>query len=1068
MSRFNSIWMTGAKALLAMTIVGIPCVDAQTNGTILGTVTDASGAAIAGAAVEVKNIETGVVRGVVTNTQGRYNVPELIVGEYEVQASMTGFQTTVRKDITLSVGSQSVVDFSLEVGQQQQTVTVEGQVSQVETTSAALSALIDQRQMRELPLNGRNFEQLIFLAPGVQQYNTSSHTSFFGRAASYSAGGSRPNGQELLLDSQNIQNYFGHGSGASNLGTSLGVEAIAEFQTLTNTYSAQFGGAGVVLNSVSKAGTNTLHGSAYEFLRNSALDARNFFDRFLSPGETVSQIPPFRKNQFGGSLGGPIKKDKAFFFVNYEGLRQLLGESKVANVPDANAKNGFLPCATAPTVACDSATGLANVGVADNVASTLALWPTATTASKGGIGQFYPQGNQVAHENYFLARFDYTISNKDALFGRYVSDKADLVEPFGGSSIPLWPETDLTHNQFATLEERHIFSPSLVNLARVSFSRPDASASTTGSTAPLDFFPGSGRQNGSVAVSGLNSIGGNALLPFGLTQNKYAFSDDVYWTSGKHNVKFGAQVTRIQNNTFMPFRAGGAWTFTSLQNFLRGSALQLIGALPGKDDATRDIRETDMNFYVQDDWKVLPRLTLNLGLRYSPTTNPVERRNKLHNIIDITKGYEPVPTAFKTNPSLRNFDPRFGLAYELTSDHKTSLRAGFGIFHDVIQQRSYGGAYWLSPPFAQAQQQNPLYPIPFTSVAQTVPSSTNGLEWANTNTPYMMQYNINVQREVVSGTILTVGYIGSRGLHLFTNLDFNPPIPTIASNGALQFATVKNNRITTNPRINPAFGVDVARTLQASSTYNSMVISVDRRLTNNIQGQFAYTWSKCIDDGSASAGQENSGTSGAINNPYDRRSDRGPCSFDIRHALRINSVALLPFKGNVLIEGWQISGILSAAAGPPFSLNTGFDQAGLQNGAKRVDYLAGCDFYAATTSRPLVGTVDQWYNPGCAVLPPVGTTGNIGRNILTGPGLITVDFAVMKNTAIPKISETFNVQFRAEAFNIFNHANFGLPGTGVFVAGSVAGTGTISPAASRITDTTTTARQIQFGLKLIF
>jgi hypothetical protein len=314
--------------------VGIPCVDAQTNGTILGTVTDASGAAIAGAAVEVKNIETGVVRGVVTNTQGRYNVPELIVGEYEVQASMTGFQTTVRKDITLSVGSQSVVDFSLEVGQQQQTVTVEGQVSQVETTSAALSALIDQRQMRELPLNGRNFEQLIFLAPGVQQYNTSSHTSFFGRAASYSAGGSRPNGQELLLDSQNIQNYFGHGSGASNLGTSLGVEAIAEFQTLTNTYSAQFGGAGVVLNSVSKAGTNTLHGSAYEFLRNSALDARNFFDRFLSPGETVSQIPPFRKNQFGGSLGGPIKKDKAFFFVNYEGLRQLLGESKVANVPD--------------------------------------------------------------------------------------------------------------------------------------------------------------------------------------------------------------------------------------------------------------------------------------------------------------------------------------------------------------------------------------------------------------------------------------------------------------------------------------------------------------------------------------------------------------------------------------------------------------------------------------------------------------------------------------------------------------------------------------------------------------
>ncbi|MEQ1946987.1 MAG: TonB-dependent receptor [Bryobacteraceae bacterium] len=1040
--------------------------DAQTNATILGSVTDPSGAAVAGANVAVKNVSTGVARTVTTNGQGRYNIPDLIIGDYEVQATLAGFQTVVHKGITLSVGSQSVVDFALQVGQQQQTVTVEGQVSQVETTSSAVAALVDQRQMRELPLNGRNFEQLIFLAPGVQQYNTASSTSFFGRASSYSAAGARPTGQELLLDSQDIQNYFGRGTGATNLGTSLGVEAIAEFQTLTNTYSAQFGGNGIVLNSVTKAGTNSIHGSAYEFVRNSAFDARNFFDRFVAPGQTIANLPPFRKNQFGGSLSAPIVKDKAFFFFNYEGLRQVLGESRVAIVPDANAKQGLLPCAQAPTLACVN--GLANVGVSSRVASTLALWPTAPISSTG-VGQVFPQGTTRGNENYFLGRFDYTLSAKDSLFARYVSDKADVVQPFGGSNIPLWPEEDFTHNHFGTIEERHIFSPAVVNLARVSLSRPNQTASTTGNTAPLDFFPGSGRQNGAVTVTGLTGIGGNTLLPFGLVQNKYSVGDDVYWTRGSHNIKMGASVMRLQSNTFMPFRAGGSWSFTSLANLLSGTANQLIGALPGKDDATRDLRETDFAFYLHDDWKLSSRLTLNVGVRYAPQTNPTERKNKLSNIVDMAKGYEPVANVFRDNPSLMNFDPRVGLAYELTKDHKTALRAGFGMFHDVIRPRSYGGGYWLAPPFAQGQQQNPQYPTPFTSVAAVVPSSTNGLEWVNSKTPYMMQYNMNIQREVMTGTILTVGYVGSRGLHMFTNLDFNPPIPQIASNGALQFASAVNNRITTFNRINPAFGVNVMRTLQASSTYNSMLVSLDRRLTKNVQGQVSYTWSNCIDDGSAAAGQENSGTSGAIMNPYNRRADRGPCSFDIRHALRVNSIAMLPFKGNILIEGWQLSGIVTASSGPPFSINTGFDQAGLQNGAQRADYVAGCDLYASSAAFPNVGTPDRWYNPGCVTLPLLGTVGNMGRNIARGPGLLNFDVALMKNTAIPKISETFNVQFRAEVFNVFNHANFGLPGAGAFSqAATVTQPGTVPLTAGQITSTTTTARQIQLGLKLIF
>jgi len=1013
-------------------VISSGSLDAQaTTATVLGTVVDASSASVAGARVEAKNIGTGAIREGVTDTQGRYSIADLPVGDYDVQVAVAGFQTVVRKGITLTVGSQTVVDFGLQVGQQQQTITVEGQASQVETTSAAVSTLIDQSQMRELPLNGRNFDQLILLAPGVQSYTSvSTSSSFTGRSNSYSIAGARPEGQSLLLDNENLQTFWNRGL-ASVLGTSLGVEAIGEFQTLTNTFGAQFGGNGAVINAVSKSGTNAVHGSAYDFLRNSALDARNFFD----PGNSS---PAFRKNQFGGSFGGPVKKDKAFFFVNYEGIRQLLGETKIAFVPDATVRASAVPA----------------------VQPTLALFPLPTTVIGGGIGSIAEVANQIAHEDYVLARFDYTLSDKDSLFFRYLSDKANFVEPFSGSNLPLWPESDNSHNQFMTLEERRIISPSMINTLHLSFSRPVTSAATTNSVSALQFFPGAGRQDGQVTIGNgtIATIGGNAFTPFYLVQNKFTEGDDIFYTRGAHSLRFGIGVERSQANTASYYRAGAVWTFNSVADFLAGNAVTVNGALPGNPYAVRDWREIHINPYFQDDWKVNAKLTLNLGLRYEFVTNPVENHNNLYAVVNLRtdKGFTNVPNVFASNPAAKNFDPRFGFAYDPFANHKTSIRGGFGIFHDPISQYVYAPGLWASPPYNVGLQSFPTYPIPFSSVNPSLPSIQPGYDYHTCATPYMIQYNLNIQREI-AGMIASAGYVGSRGVHLFTGRDQNPPTATVDANGVYHFASLVNGKIVTNPRVNPALGLFPDVVPDTLSRYNSLQASLNRRLTRNVQAQVSYTWSHCTDTGST-FGSLNNNSPGSYSNPYNESVDKGLCSFDIRQVLRINSLVTLPFHGNALIEGWQLSGIFAVSSGLPLTITSGFDQAGLQNGVtNRPNLLPG------RSPDPIIGTVNKWFDPTAFALQPVGTLGNLGRDTVIGPGLTNLDLALLKETAIRKISEQFRVQFRAEFFNILNHANFGLPAAGVFLP-----TGAINPTAGRITNTVTTSRQIQFGLKILF
>ena len=1032
----------GTGLILAMLLTGVmltsPLLVAQVStATVLGTVTDASGATIPEAAVQVKNVATGATQSAVSDGQGRYSLPSLVVGDYEVQASKMGFQTTLKTGVQLTVGSQTVVDFSLPVGQSQQTVTVEANAVQVETTSAAVSNLVEQTQMRELPLNGRNFQQLITLAPGVTVAQTAT-TQFYGKGDTYSIAGGRPEGQAFLLDGTDQTNFFDHGTGAGVLGTSLGIDAIGEFQTLTNTYSAQFGGSGAVINAVSRSGTNGFHGTAFEFLRNSALDARNFFDKAV--------VPAFRRNQFGGALGGPIKKDKAFFFFNYEGLRQSLGLTQIAFVPDANARNGII-------------NGV-NIGVNPNVAAALALYPSTTLTSPTGIVQVPQVGSQVGNENYMLGRVDYTFSDKDSIFARVSSDRADLLNPFPNGPVPKWPDIEKTPNFFAVLEERHIFSPALINIARGSFVRTDSNATTPLATPLLNPFPASGHEDGQLTVTGLSTLGAQALDPFRIVQNKLTGYEDVYWTKGAHSIKFGMSFMRMQTLEFAPFRGGGQYTFTSLTALLQNTPFSWAGALPNASDSYHWYRENQIMPYINDDWKVTSRLTLNLGLRYDFESNPVDATNNLFAVTNVytSTGYSKVPNVYKTSPNSKNWDPRVGLAYDPFKDHKTSIRAGFGLFRDVVQPRVWTSGPATHQPFISVTQFTPTFPVPnLSGVNLPVPSDNQSYNYGMQGAPYMMEWNTNVQRELPGGVILTAGYVGSRGVHLIAYIDQNPPI-NLGTNGQYLLGKANPSALTAigNARLNPNFAQLVQGTSAADSWYHSLQLSASHRFSRNFQAQVAYTWAHSIDTASATSGLETGG--GPQSNPYCFCQDRGNSAFDIRHTVRINGVYVLPFKGNAFVKGWQLSGVLSKATGAPLNVIDGFDRVGTIAGSPRPN------LNTAFTGNIIEGLPTQWFNPAAFSLQTVGTFGNLGRDVLRNPGLFDTDFALMKETKIPKISEQFGVQFRAEFFNIFNHTNF----TGLGNVAAFTGTGALNPTSGTFLSTSTTSRQIQFGLKLNF
>ena len=1159
-----------------------PAARAQTQtGAISGTVTDPSGGAVPGASVTITNEATSVSEQTVTDASGRYTVPQLAIGTYGVSVSKSGFQPEQHAGVALSVGASLIVDFALRVGNVSETVKVESEVSQVDVTNATVSTLVSPEQVSTLPLNGRNYTQLLELSPGIQTFSNSPAGStgpggggasgaFYGNQSSYSFDGQRPEGQAFLLDNEDVRDFWEHGPGSASLGTALGVESLAEFQVLTNTYGAQFPGAGAVVNEASKSGTNTYHGSGYEFLRNSALDARNFFDKIftpVSPGvfdATVLPKPEFRQNQFGGSLGGAIKKDRLFFFANYEGFRNFLGTNVTSLVPEPyvladdalpcgqvgsptiangfpNLVNSVSPACAALATTMSTWPAVSGFGVGGNpiepeaafgsgslqpaaagtIAEILGLYPspnsTVLAADLGGFSPYTTLNTTTESEDYALGRVDYNLGTNDTIFGRYVNDRAELLQPFAGSPVLAdWPELGNTYNQYFTVQERHIVSPTAVNSVRFDYTRTHEDANTTTAPNPILQFV-SGFPDGSISAGcpGCAPIGANTALPYNLAQNKFGVGDDLVWNRGAHSFHIGIRFARVQSNIYAPFVYGGTFAYFGEQAFVTGNPFLMLGTYPGHADSNRHFRENDYEPYFQDDWKINSRLTLNLGVRYDYATNPVGwPLTAIVNppVADTTAyftasdgtmyatGFTPVQHVFASNPNAKNIEPRLGLAWDPFNDHKTAVRAGFGVFHDPVAPRTYASDYYLSFPYASADlesfAQNIGFPNAFPGVVSGGPTAAiaqfAGVDYQTNVSPYYMQYNLTIEHQLVAGTVFTIGYIGEQGRHLFTEADLNPPMcaNTPADEAAGIYTTDCSNPATsifaspvfggtTNPRIdttiNPEapsipggaptfFGQLTNAVADQTSNYNSLQLSLNHQFSHNFNGQVSYTYSKCLTTGSSSSGLEQDVYEQA--DPYNRHYDYGLCAYDIRHNLVVNWLYTFPFKQNRLVSGWELGGIFTAHSGLPVTIQEGIDVAGLAAiQGDRPDYSGSCP----GGRDQVLGRWYEWFNPTCYAAQPFGTLGDVPRSSIIGPNLVDLDFSLIKNT---ELWERLNLQFRAEFFNFLNRTNFAQPAsidvfTGAATSPILAPYGAPGESGA-IGGTFTPAREIQFALKLQF
>ena len=1042
--------------ILVLPVVGFPSTGfAQTTtGTILGTVTDQAQAIVPGATVTVKNIETGVTRSITTDEAGRYRVAALLPGKYEVKAEREGFTTELRSGIELNVGREAVVDFSLQVGKVQETVKVSGEAPLVETTGPALQGLVNERRMRELPLNGRDVFQLTTLQVGVT--NTAGITSKFGGgpidvgpgSTKIAVNGARITANNFLLDGTNANDAFNNTPGAVS-GNFTGVDTLREFQILTNSYSAEYGVAGgAVINAVTKSGTNQIHGTAFEFLRNSALDARNFFD----PGD----VPPFKRNQFGGSIGGPIITNKTFFFGAYEGLRERLGVSRRFAVPTAATRARAVP----------------------SVRPYVNLYPLPNGQDLGnGTAFFVRSGSDKTRDDFFTGRIDHQLSSHDSFFGRYTFDDSDSNQ----AVEVIQDSVTRGRNQYVTLGEDHIFSPRLLNTFRFGFNRSFIKSDEPFviTTPPeLAFIPGH-RLGSFFGISEIAPLGNNLFTPRFFAYNAFEFTDQLAITKGAHSIKTGFSARRLQLNAVSNQVVDGIYVYfgipglSTLDVFLLGLPAAFVAPQPGS-DFYRGIRQTIIGSFVQDDWKVNRKLTINLGLRYEFFTTPTEVHGKIANLRHVTDPTTTVGPPFFENPSKRNFAPRVGFAYDPFGDGKSSVRGGYGIFDVIIVPFIYRFEISGQPPFANlATVVGPppfFFPAPFpdafkviTTSALPLPPSVNSFDF-NPKRSYMQQYNLSLQRELVPSLVLTAAYTGSHGVHLARKNDINQRTDFIFVNGRKFFPTIDNPA---SKRLNPNFGAIRNIFFDANSTYSALQLRLEKRFSQGLDFQASYTWSKAIDDASSTESEFSNVPPGSrLQDSFDLRSERGLSSFDIRHNFVASATYELPTKKSLhgaadkLLNGWEVTGIFNRHSGFPFNLLLGFDRANdasADNVAQRPDVVSGRTYSSAITGNP-----QHFIDPTTFVLPPEGTYGNSARNGLIGPSFTTFDLGLVKNTMV---KERLRIQFRAEAFNLLNHTNFAIPDNLVIFTSPLAD---VPGNFGTITRTASTSRQIQFGLKLLF
>jgi hypothetical protein len=1077
-------------ALAIHPFASLPVYAQGVGATLTGTVTDSSGGTIVGAKVSVRNVGTGISTEVVTNSDGFYTVPNLLPGAYELTVSAPGFSSQVRSGLTFTVGAQIALDFSLTVGQATQSVLVTSGTPVIQLATSTIDGVANSRTVRELPLDGRDWTTLATLQAGVvslqslqDSITTSAARPLRGFGNETAISGTRSTQTTYRIDGITIADYTNSGPAAAT-GYALGVDAIQEFSVVTANANAEYGRTGGgVINAITRSGTNQFHGTAFEFVRNSALDASNFFD--------TTAKPPLTRNQFGGAIGGPIRKDRTFFFVNYEGFRQNIGQTLTDTTFSSSAHDGVVNLPNGTTTTVDPL-----------VMPFLALWPNPNqpVTPDSNTGQFKVVTTQDYTDNFVDARIDHEFSTKDSLSGSYQYDNSSFSAPgaFKNESTGFG-----TSRQLVMLQETHIFTPQLVNSVRVGYSRPVTTSLPITpinplfgelDTAGLFTIPGKGVPN--ISISGVTAPGNSTVggHPIAFFWNSFQGYDDAVLTKGIHSIKFGGDAERDQWNEFQIDRAAGQFNFGSPVSFLTNQAPDSF-IYSEANTSTRGYRQSIFGAYIQDDIRLRPNFTANVGLRYEMSTSITEVQGKLTALAEMTAAAPHTGSPLFANPTFGNFEPRVGFAWDPFRDGKTSVRGSFGLFDVLPLIYEIGNFEPLEAPFTlYGEAPSPLQPGAFPTGAYQAALAAASIvrqAYVQPNPPrdYVLQWNLNVQRELSPNLTMMVAYVGDHGVHQPLRIDdMNDVTPTLTGAGYM-WPTV----IGSQPVLNPNAGRIDSLQWNESDVYDALEVQLTKRFSHGFQAQGNYTWGKALDEGSGSVVGD--AYTNGISSPFwfDPKGRRSLADFNIGQSLTINFVWLIPTPQSLrgpaawVIGGWQTSGILQVNSGQPFTPLIGGDPLGLDNS----DPFAYPDVLSGAGCGSLInpGNPNQYIKTQCFALPSLadhtsapgpgapacrpfstapGTCANLlgtaRRNSLIGPGLVNFDYSLVKNNYIKRF-ESLNVQFRAEFFNIFNHPNFLPPLDNNMLFDQ---TGAPIGSAGLIDTTSTTAREIQFGVKVIW
>jgi outer membrane receptor protein involved in Fe transport len=1079
---------------------------AQTGGQLSGQVQDSDGGLLAGVKVTLTNNGTGRTFSAQSSAVGEFFFPVLAAGQYTLVAEAPGFSTLEVKAIQIQVGEIRPLSLKLSVATAHQIVTVESEQVTLNTESAHLGSVIQQEQVETLPLNGRNFAQLALLNAGVAAAGGGGgQQGGEGGTSGYSSNGQRSSSNNFLVDGVDNNDFQ-----AGAVGQLPSVDSIQEFQVQTNNFSAEYGrNSGSVVNLITKSGTNHVHGSAYEFLRNDVLDANNFF---ATPG---LQRPELRLNQFGGTLGGPIIKDRTFFFANYEGTRQVAGILAVTTVPTAAERGGLFTSTNGMPL---------QITVSPTSAKLFTLFPLPNTNVAGGNFVSAPNLNRTTDQ--YLIKLDHHTGD-DTISGRYSYARGPVSYPFAPgqdvTEIPGYGENVQTSSHLFAVTYTKVFNSKTVNVARLAFTRltnitvnqsgPQAANYNfnTGYApgAPLslgnipDVLFSGGLVSGSASYSNLGASGNN---PASVWENTIQVIDTLTHIVGRHAFAFGTDIRNIRDNVFYALDFSGQIGFDGTMNpqgianplldFAEGlpaSSLQFVG------NASRSWRTTSYDFFGLDTWRVTPNFTLNYGLRYELNTvlydatsqatnwNPANFTTYLPPTVDQTdladlepSGITPQSQAGLYAPDHNNFAPRIGISWNPQRMPNTVIRAAYGVFYDTVLGNLPANVSLNPPAMPDYYTPSPAWPSSFGPSGFPVITVTA----RNFTTPYSQAWNVDLQQALGRRSVFDIAYVGTTGTHLpqfrQVDQDYNTAAeletlsPSVVNRlEILGIPTPIAEAIASGPIVdipgivrNPYFGF--AQIFQAntavSSNYNALQAKIDVRGWHGLRMGIDYTFAKSIDGGSAIFGTGANGTTIFPQNTYDPQAERGLSDFDIRHRFVANLIYDLPKvtrfgqgAANLLLNGWAMTGIVTAQSGQPLTVLTGVNESSSGLGTDRPDLVGD------PNSGPR--TVEEWFNTLAFALNAPLTFGNAGRNIVNGPGYVDVDYSLIKNTHFER---GMNLQFRAEMFNIFNHPNFGLPNNTL-----------TSPSFGSLFETADVAqnnvglgsggpRLIQFGLKFLF